>query len=313
MVLAFVGYLIFAYVVSPPPAYILIAKHTIPAGTRLSDVPDSWLHNASISSEASVVNSLVTQSQLRTFQKDGAVVIETIQSGEPLRLSAIVSADNPAAQNRSVLALADPNLVSIVLPVTNLPVGIDVGGCVDLIAAVNEVRINQTISYQSEAPAAPGYILPPGTSVGAPTMGPTVTLMPTVTPTPPYGTPLAKTIVSCATVLNIVRDPSVSANMQSNGSQNSNVSVGQGEVKAIEVAIPRVVEEFVVMASAAGKLQISQVSILAKGASTGPSVGASIQDLIDLFYSDREAIKKNGTPTPIPFPTSVPITETPAS
>jgi len=74
------------------------------------------------------------------------------------------------------------------------------------------------------------------------------------------------------------------------------------------------------MASSAGILQIGLLSPLAEGELDGPTMGASLQDLLDLFYADREALAPPPTPTlmttmstTISNPTATPtMTTTPA-
>ena len=61
--------------------------------------------------------------------------------------------------------------------------------------------------------------------------------------------------------------------------------------------IPRDAFEMITMASSAGILQIGLLSPLAEGELDGPTMGASLQDLLDLFYADREALAPPPTPT----------------
>jgi len=61
--------------------------------------------------------------------------------------------------------------------------------------------------------------------------------------------------------------------------------------------IPREAFEFVTMAMNGGNLQIGLLSPLVSESSQGPTLGASLQDLLDLFIGDRESLAgKNAAP-----------------
>jgi hypothetical protein len=91
-----------------------------------------------------------------------------------------------------------------------------------------------------------------------------------------------------------------------------------GDVTGLEVVIPREAFETVAMASSAGLLQVGLLSPLADGEFDGPTMGATLQDLLDLFYADRQALAPTATPTATPTVTpsalsvDAPITSTPA-
>jgi hypothetical protein len=70
----------------------------------------------------------------------------------------------------------------------------------------------------------------------------------------------------------------------------------QGDMTGIDVVIPRDAFEFVTMALNGGNLQVGVLSPLVEGASEGPTLGASLQDLLDLFVADREELTAGEAP-----------------
>jgi hypothetical protein len=73
-------------------------------------------------------------------------------------------------------------------------------------------------------------------------------------------------------------------------SQQGQPTIIEGDVTGLDVVIPREAFEFVTMALNGGNLQIALLSPLVADTTEGPSLGASLQDLLDLFISDREAL-----------------------
>jgi hypothetical protein len=97
--------------------------------------------------------------------------------------------------------------------------------------------------------------------------------------------PVTKILVRGAVVVNVRRDTSVAA-----VSQSGEATVVEGEITGLDVVIPREAFEFVTMAMNGGNLQIALLSPLVSEESEGPTLGASLQDLLDLFVADREAL-----------------------
>lgn len=295
LVIAFVGIFSFGMLLSPPPSYVMVAAVDIPAGSVLAFLPDTAFRQVAISTDAAVIRTMLAGPDLRQAQASGGVLLKTLHPGEPILWTSILAEGNPAASIRTALGMSDPNLVSVVIPATMVPTGLEVGDCVDLVLALSMLDTPESMPYS----AAPSYGLPsyyPGSEVEPSTLLiPTESPTPTSTPTPSFSLPLAKTVVHCARIVNVIRTQS----MQSSASLQS-ASAGSGEVTAIEVMIPRTAEELLSMAVASGQLAVYQVSPSAADLEMGPSIGASAQDIIDLFYADRDRIRKEGTPTPIP-------------
>jgi hypothetical protein len=295
VVLAFAGFFVFGMIVSPPPAYVMVAAVEIPAGTVLASVPDGSFRQISMSTDAAVLSTILTGPDLRTVQARGGILIKTLLPGEPVMWTSILVSGNPMMGDRTVLGLTDPNLVSMVIPVNNIPRGLSMGDYVDLVLVVSDIQNTSSAAYA--APAYGGSYNPPYYGGATQAMTPTPTPTPTVTmtPTPAFVAPLGKTIVYGAYVSNILRETSVSSS-----SDLTSSALSLGQVTAIEVFVPRQAEELLAMAASAGRIYVFQTSLSAEELKAGPSMGASVQDIIDLFYADREKIKGEGTPTMIP-------------
>jgi hypothetical protein len=124
---------------------------------------------------------------------------------------------------------------------------------------------------------------------------------PTATPTarPDIREPLAKVLVHASPVVRVIRERSVSS-----FTSEGDTTVLLGDVTGLEVVIPREAFETVAMASSAGLLQVGLLSPLADVEIDGPTMGATLQDLLDLFYADRQELAPTPTPSLTPPPTA---------
>jgi hypothetical protein len=64
----------------------------------------------------------------------------------------------------------------------------------------------------------------------------------------------------------------------------------RGDLTGIDVVIPRDAFEFVTMAINSGNLQVGLLSPLVEESVDEPTLGATLQDFLDLFVSDREEL-----------------------
>lgn len=299
VVVSFIGIFALGMLFSPPPQYVMIAAQKIPAGTPLGMLPDTAFRQVSISTDSALLDTILTGSELREVMARGGILIKSLENGEPILWTSILVSGNPYAAGRSALAQPDPNLVLAVIPVVYTPNGLEVGDFVDLTLVVNDVRQPSGSSYA--APEYGGGYNPPAYGQTGPTATPTPTATPSPSPTPAFVVPLGKTIIFGARVTHIFYEESVQTS-----SDMSMTTVGFGKVTAVEITIPRTSEELIAMAISAGKLYLFATSLTAQQLDAGPSAGASVQDIIDLFYADRDRIREEGTPTPYPTFTPLP-------
>jgi hypothetical protein len=309
--LVFVLNLMFA----PPTDFIMAARNDIPAGTRLSDLPADAFVQVPVQftnrTARMMLEGVAQPADLEAMRASGAILIQDIYKYQPLTLGSVVGADNPAAARVTRLGLDNPDMVVITIPGsdTNVPKGVQAGDRIDLAVAVTDV--NDVLALEAEktgvqvSPATAltgipnealaavleeaGYVI---TAPGA-AAAEAVEATPTPVPTPKgpvLREPVTKTLVRGAVVVNVRRDTSVAA-----VSQAGEATIVEGEVTGLDVVIPREAFEFVTMAMNGGNLQIALLSPLVSESIQGPTLGASLQDLIDLFVSDREALTGKNT------------------
>ena len=304
--LVFVLNLMFA----PPTDFIVAARNDIPAGTRLGDLAEDAFVQVPVQftnrTARMMLEGVAQPADLEAMRASGAILIQDIYKYQPLTLGSVVSPDNPAAARVTRLGLDDPDMVVITIPGsdTNVPKGVQAGDRIDLAVAVTDV--NDVLALEAEetgvevSPASAlsgipnealaavleeaGYVITaPG---AAPAAGEEATPTPVPTPEGPVlREPVTKILVRGAVVVNVRRDTSVAA-----VSQSGEATVVEGEITGLDVVIPREAFEFVTMAMNGGNLQIALLSPLVSEGSEGPTLGASLQDLLDLFVADREAL-----------------------
>lgn len=298
---------------APPTDFIIAARENITAGTKLSDLPEDAFVQVPVqftnSSARLMLDGVAQPQDLQAMRAAGAVVIQDIYKYQPLTLGSVVSPDNPAASRLTRLGLDNAELVVITIPGnnTNVPEGIQPGDRIDLAVAITDV--NEILALTEEEEAAGTLTALPGSSltgipnealaavlaeagyiVEAPEGGPVAGLDPTPTPEPtPEGPvlrePVTKILVQGAQVVNVRRDKSLAA-----VSQGGEATIVQGDVTGLDVVIPRNAFEFVTMAMNGGNLQIALLSPLVGESSDEPTLGASLQDYLDVFIQDRETL-----------------------
>ena len=318
----------------PAPNLIVAAREDIPAGTRLIDITDEMLVHVQVqlnSSAQPLLQSLLTPNNLQVMRASGGILIEDVLQYEPILLSSVVSEDNPAAARIARLGLEDPTLILVVISTDGtVPDSVSAGDRVDLAVAVDQVGDPVDLHQTAPLPESPssGELLSLPVSpeamleelareagIDLPINEETPTAVPTATPLPDIREPLAKVLVHGAPVVRVIREQHVSS-----FTSEGDTTMATGAIIALEVVIPRDAFEIITMASNAGILQIGLLSPLAEGDVEGPTMGASLQDLLDLYYADREALAPTAAPadddpsSPTPSPTTtatVPPTVTP--
>ena len=296
---------------APPTDFIMAARQDIPAGTRLSDLPEEAFVQVPVQfanrTARLMLEGVAQPADLAAMRAAGAIVIQDIYRYQPLTLGAVVSPDNPAAARVTRLGLDDPELVVITIPgnAQTIPAGVQPGDRIDLAVSVSSVSERLTLEEaQAAAVLSPGSALhgipnealaallaEAGYRVEAPhgqaPAGAEATPVPEPTPEEPaLREPVTKLLVRGALVVTVRRQTTVAG-----VSQQGQPTIVAGEVTGLDVVIPRQAFEFVTMAMNGGKLQIALLSPLVGGSSEGPTLGASLQDLLDLFIGDRQTLR----------------------
>jgi len=305
-VLVFVLNLTFA----PPTDFIMAARENIPAGTRLSDLPDDAFVQVPVQftnrTARLMLEGVAQPADLAAMRAAGAILIQDIYKYQPLTLGSVVSADNPAAGRVTRLGLDNPDLVVITIPgsTQNIPEGVQPGDRIDLAVAVTDVADLLSLEEdQGAAVVSPGSALTgipnealaallaeAGYVVQAPGGEAPAGVEATPTPEPtPEGPvlrePVTKLLVRGALVVAVRRETTVAG-----VTQQGEPTIIQGDITGLDVVIPREAFEFVTMAMNGGNLQIALLSPLVAESAVGPTIGASLQDLLDLFISDRQVL-----------------------
>lgn len=333
IVLAIIGFgsaFVINSIISPPTNLMVAARDDIPAGTMLNDLPEDAFVQVPVTfpnqSARMVLESILEPDELAQMKQVNGVFITDVYKFEPVLLSSIVSAENPASVRIAQLALDDPEMMIVTIPANNtVPEDIRPGDMIDLAVAVNrvgealELAEEQAGVSREESAKLPyegvpqealvallreaGYVVaaPEGEALPEVEAEETeVPLEPTATPLPGLREPVVKVIVHGARVVRVRRDQSL-AGMTAEG----DAAIALGEITALDVVIPRSAFEFVTMAANGGVLQVGLLSPLAIDVNE-PTLGASLQDFLDIFYADREALAPTPLPTNTPPPTNTP-------
>jgi hypothetical protein len=312
VILAVIGFgvaFIFNQIFIQPTDYFIAARMDIPAGTHINGLPEDAFAQIPVQFEnpdaRKVMEGVAQPADLIAMRAANAVVIQDIYTYQPLVLGAVVSADNPAASRIARLGLDNPDFMVITIPAAgNVPSGLIAGDRVDLAVTVSSIA--DPLELSEDEPGATLSL--PQTSLGAippealaeilEASGYSITApekgldsddegeKPMVEPEKPMlREPVTKLLVSSSLVLNVQYDRSV-AGITAEGEAH----LTRGDITGIDVVIPRDSFEFVTMAINSGNLQIGLLSPLVDDANDEPTLGASLQDFLDLYLHDREEL-----------------------
>jgi Flp pilus assembly protein CpaB len=304
-VAAFVLLFAWGYINTPQYTIVLAAREDLPAGTFLAEISEKKLVEVKIAADETNVAMYLTGEQYQILAAKGAYLTENIHQNEFLRTMAVAYSGNPEQSRRAALGMTDPNLRDTILPFEYLPTGILPGDCVDLAIVTSEIRnlSGGSAMLSPLADTGPSSAEDTRTADSNPQAGPpaaTETPLPTLTPTPSILLPLGKYVVQCARVVSVIHQTEM---VSQAGGQTELVT---GKAIALELIIPQESAEMVAMASQAGVLRVFLRPLSAEDKARSPSVGASMQDVLDLFYADRERLSKI-TPSATPTASRTPL------
>jgi len=285
LAVVFVGVLFAGQLFNPPPVSVAVAVVDIPAGTVLTG---DMVAMDSVHMDAKVIGGLVRESDMEMFV--GGTVIEPVHKYQLLPKAAISAEGNPAAINRLALGLSDPSLVAMVVPVTQAtaPEAIVEGDYVDL-----NFGVNSSTSFGAmltTKPTESPFDSPQSFGFGVPTEAPTELAATTSTPEPLLMLPVAKTIVSNAKVMSVIREEKTSTVQDTSDSQPRTVSM-PGKIVALVVAIPREAQELLQFAIDNGSVRVAVLSAKVSETTSGDhkaTLGMTWNDLVSLVRMDRD-------------------------
>jgi hypothetical protein len=298
MAASILGVVFVGQIINPPATPMAVAIVEIPAGTVIS--------RDMVRMDNVQVNSKVAASHVREAELDqfvGSVAVEPIHQYSYLSKSALSKENSPAAGRRLALALADPKLVAMVVPVDQktAPDAIVEGDYIDLdFGALGDRTAGSTLTTRPTE--APGFSQGYSNGLSQLALLPTGTLSPTATPTPEplLMLPVAKTIVSQAKVMSVVRDTQTATQIDAQG-QAQTVAT-PGKLLALVVAVPREAQELVQFAIDNGSVRVALLSAQIRGGDPAlrqPTLGMTWNDLVSLMRMEREAALATATPPSI--------------
>ncbi len=296
MVGSFIGVFLLGQVFNPPAVQVVIASRDFSPGdvVRLQDLATVSVHVDE--TESGFYDTVFLQTDVQFL--NNKIVTQPIAAGQPIPRNAIVATGNLSGGLSG--QLEDPSLIALVVPVTEAtaPPGIRTGDYVDLVYGV----ISAAYSPVVPPTEIPQQAYNGSSGFEAPTQDPYAS----VTATPTQGVllyaPLAKTIVTNALVLDLVRETRQSSSVTSNG--KTVVNEVPGPVTALVLAVPRDAQEVVQFALDTGIVRISLLSanVRADGTRAGdrrPTLGMTWNDLVALLEMERDQRLAAGLPTAI--------------
>jgi hypothetical protein len=297
MVGGFLGVLFIGQLVNPAPIPVAVAVLDIPAGTTLTA---DMVAIDDVHMDAKVIAGLVHESELTGYI--GGVVVEPIHAFQPVQKAAISVTGNPASANRLALALSDPSLIAMVVPVSvgTAPDAIVEGDYVDL-----NFGVGSTVAFGgmlSTAPTEEPFV----SGFGAPNQAtPNLQAEPEVSPTPTAEPllmlPVAKTVVRSAQVMSVIREERTTT-VQSQPGAEAQAVVVKGKIIALVVAIPREAQELLEFAIDNGTVRVALLSAQIaehSASSKTPSLGMTWNDLVSLVRMQRDAALATGLPADV--------------
>ncbi len=331
---AFVAYLALGGVLNPPPYEVVVAIRDIPPYTTIAS---GMLAKDSQTMSKTVARTLVLAQELDQYL--GGMAIEHIQAGEPLRKSAIVAPDNPAAARRFSLALDDPTKVAMVVPITpeTCPQQIASGDYVHLVVSFAPGAIRgqggETLADMLATPTPPlvgGPLLPSPTPT-APPVTPAAIVTP-ITPTisalsaEEMTLPITKITIQKCKVLSVRREKVHNPSYDVGGGQGEQAFLA-GDVEALIVLVPKDSAELLAFAIDNSKMHVVLLPAIAgPEGEHSPSLGVAWSDVLAWMLEERRkargdivevTVPPTATPTPEGWtppaetPTLVPHTPTP--
>lgn len=285
---AFIGVLVIGMVSNPSPYHVVVSTSDLEAGT----IVEEGLFGVDPQQVSpQVAQEYILAGELQDYV--GATLARNLVPGQPLMHRDVVRAGNPAAQAHLALALEDPNLVAMVLPVDgNCPEAIQAGDRIAIAWSVGEagsyVAGNEFdtaggtgIVYNPEGGVVdPGAIVIPGGTEDEgngddPSEGEDVVL------------PLAKTIIHIADVISVRREQE--SNPSYTGEEGESPYI-EGDILVLDIVIPWAEAEAVQFAVANGEYSVVVLSpnVDAEALIAESTAGIMWQDVLDWFQADRQ-------------------------
>ena len=276
-VLGFVAVVVVGQLTQPPTYDVVVVVQEIPAFT---DLKTDQLAVDTQSLSPAIAAKYVSADELTNLLAGGAVAVEHLRPGQPLLREQVASGDNAAKVSRLSVALTDPDLVIIAVPVqvNTLPTVLP-GDVVGLFFASGNVQAQQIVTATVSGPTPTPVPDLPGV------------ISETVIITTELQLPVAKWLAN-GVVYRLNREVKENPNYGAPGQDSANEPrYIEGDVKSLDVVVRREAAEWVAFALAHGEVQIGVLPAVTRPEiETGgfkASHGVTWSDFEDLFFADR--------------------------
>jgi hypothetical protein len=272
---AFVGVLLIGQATQPQLYDVAVVVKEIPAFTTLT--PDLFATDSQ-SVSAAVADKYVLAGELPELMAANAVTVDNLRPGQPLLREQIASGAKAEGVSRLSVALRDPSLVIVSVPVVpnSLP-AVSPGDVIALFYASGNVQA-QTIATATITGPTP-----------TPTPHPIGVVSETLVVTTELQLPLAKWIANGVVYKSnhaLVENPNYGAP----GKDNEPRYI-EGDVQSLDVVVRHDVAEWVAFALANGKVQVGVLPAVTRPeveqGDLKPSAGVTWSDFEQRFFADR--------------------------
>jgi len=273
---AFAGVILLGQLMQPPTYDVAVAIKEVPPFTPLTADLVS-IDTQSVS--PAIAERYVQAAELDALLQSGAVIVENLRPGQPLLREAVASGANAEKVSRLAVAVNDPNVVLVAVPVKtdSLPAVVS-GDAVALIYANGNVNAQELVTSTISGPTPTPDPFRAVTGISE-----------TVVVTTEVQMPVAKWIAN-GVVYKLNREVRENPNYGAPGKDNEPRYI-EGEIKSIDVVVQRAAVEWITFALANGKVQIGLLPAIVRAQvendTLPPTQGVTWSDFEDRFFADR--------------------------
>ncbi len=299
LALAAFGGAILANVLTRPPEYaVAVVVTEVAPFTPLT--ADQVQIDVQTISEAVAAKYILADEWDAMLNAGDIIAVESLHPGQPLLREALATGDNAGKVKRLSVALTDPELVIINVPVEQGKIpAVYPGDAIALFYSAGQLqaqKIATDVVTAANLEPTPAPALLPGE---------------TASHTLELQLPLSKWIAN-GLVYRLNREVKDNPNYGAPGSENEPATI-EGAVNGLDVVVSRETAEWMAFALAHGKVQVGVLPAVAvpeiKAGTLPPSRGVTWSDLEDRFFEDRPETKS--TPVAAPAQPAAAPTETP--
>ena len=271
---AFAALLLLGQVLNPTPYQVVVVINEV--------APGEQLRYDMIATDPQSVDPKVAAEYVLADELDGwlgSTIVDPLHPGQPLLKAHLVREGHPRADHRLSLALEETDKVAMVIPVDaeTAPQDIRPGDRVDLVYGVGRVREESGVS--ESAPWLDQELTP------SPAITPAYQSSLTPTPMPNIDFPFAKVVLQDLEVVRVIHEKR--SNPAYGGPQSEEPPTLKGDVKALQVVLPREQAEMMHYGVTTGDYRVALLSPNAPEAADA-TLGMTWKDLEAFFWAQRD-------------------------